>query len=61
MYVKFFKVASLPVSPVADALYFVENGQYAEAYVTDSAGVAKKLGNTSMIENIASVVDGGTF
>ena len=61
MYVKFFKVTSLPGSLVADALYFVENGQYAEAYVTDSAGVAKKLGNTSMIENIASHVDGGTF
>lgn len=61
MYVKFFKVTALPVSLVADALYFVENVDYAEAYLTDSSGVAKKLGNTSMIENIGSHIDGGTF
>lgn len=47
--VKFFKVSSLPSSLQADAFYFVGNGDYAESYVTNSAGIAKAIGNTAMI------------
>ncbi|TLX65059.1 hypothetical protein DN820_01730 [Stutzerimonas nosocomialis] len=47
--VKFYKVNTLPGALEPDALYFVANGAYAESYVTDGAGVAKSLGNSSMI------------
>lgn len=50
--VKFFKVTTLPVTPVADAFYFVVNGTYAESYLTDSTGTAKLIGNTTMIEDL---------
>lgn len=49
---KFFKVTSLPATLVADAFYFVLNGNFAETYVTDSAGVAKAGGNTAMINKL---------
>lgn len=52
--VKFYKVTSLPGTPVANAIYFVQNGDYAETYVTDSSGVAKGVGNTDMIEEIVT-------
>jgi hypothetical protein len=52
-----FKVATLPASPVPDAIYFVENGNYAEAYVTDDSGVAKMMGNSVMITQIAGTGD----
>lgn len=47
--VKFFKVATLPATLQADAFYYVENGSYAESYLTNSAGVARAVGNTAMI------------
>ncbi|WP_312669739.1 hypothetical protein [Stutzerimonas nitrititolerans] len=47
--VKFYKVSTLPGSLEANAFYFVENGNYAESYLTNSAGVAKAVGNTAMI------------
>lgn len=50
--IKHFKVTTLPGSPVADAFYYIENGDYAEAYLTDSSGVAKYIGNTTMITEI---------
>lgn len=51
---KFLKVATMPGSLVADAFYFVENGTYAESYVTDDAGVAHAIGNTAMINSLIS-------
>lgn len=51
--IKFFKVGVLPGVLQANALYFVENGGYAESYLTNNAGVAKSLGNTAMINALA--------
>jgi hypothetical protein len=59
--VKFYKVTELPVTLVADAFYYVENGEYAEAYLTDSQGVAKKVGNTDMIEDLTLDINAGFF
>lgn len=59
--VKFYKVTELPVTLVADAFYYVENGDYAEAYLTDSQGVAKKIGNTAMIEDLTLDINAGFF
>jgi hypothetical protein len=47
---KFFKVATLPATLVANAFYFVENGNYAESYLTNNLGVAKMVGNSVMID-----------
>lgn len=58
--VKFYKVASLPGTLEADSFYFVANGDYAESYVTDNAGVAKSIGNSVMIEEVASELLGGS-
>lgn len=52
--INFYKVTSLPGTLAADSMYFVSNGTVAESYLTDSAGVAKSLGNTSMISSIVS-------
>lgn len=54
--VAFHKVTSLPGTPAANAFYLVENGDYAETYVTDSSGTAKMVGNSAMI---AAVAPGG--
>ena len=59
--VKFYKVTELPGTLVADAFYYVENGEYAEAYLTDSAGAAKKIGNTAMIETLTQDINAGFF
>lgn len=59
--VKFYKVTSLPPVLEANSFYYVENGNYAEAYLTDNVGVAKKVGNTQMIEEVTQVIDGQTF
>ncbi len=45
----FHKVTTLPGVLQANAVYFVENGSYAETYVTNSVGVARSVGNTAMI------------
>lgn len=50
---KAFKVNSLPGTLDAHALYFVLNGNFCETYLTDSAGVAKLVGNSSMITQVA--------
>lgn len=50
---KFHKVTSLPGTLEADAFYFVDNGTYAESYLTDSTATAHSIGNTSMIEAVA--------
>lgn len=59
--VKFFKVSELPVTLVANAFYYVENNNYAEAYLTNSQGVAKKVGNTAMIEELTQDINAGFF
>ncbi|SDS21892.1 hypothetical protein SAMN05216421_1120 [Halopseudomonas xinjiangensis] len=47
--VKFHKVTTLPATLEANAFYYVENGTFAESYITNSAGVARSVGNTAMI------------
>jgi hypothetical protein len=59
--VKFFKVDALPNTLVANAFYYVENNNYAEAYLTNSAGIAKKVGNTQMIEELTLDINAGFF
>lgn len=54
--VKFHKVTTLPGSLDANALYFVSNGTYSETYLTDSAGTAKSVGNSAMIEAVAGAL-----
>ncbi len=51
--VAFYKVASLPGTLASNAMYFVENGTYSETYVTNTAGVARMVGNSSMINALA--------
>lgn len=46
---KFYGVATLPAQLEADAFYYVQNGNYAESYVTNSSGVARMIGNSAMI------------
>ena len=58
--VKFFKVSTLPGTLEANSLYFVLNSGYAESYVTDDAGVAKAIGNSTMIEEVANNLLGGS-
>jgi len=50
--VRFNKVTTLPGTLAADTFYFVENGSYAESYITDSTGVARSVGNSAMISAI---------
>lgn len=59
--VKFYKVLSLPVTLTPNSFYYVENGQYAEAYLTDDIGVAKKVGNSEMIEALTLDINAGFF
>jgi hypothetical protein len=59
--IKFFKVTSLPATLVENALYFVQNGNYAEQYLTDLNGVAKKVGNTEMIQELTQNINAGFF
>lgn len=47
--IQFHKVAVLPGVLQPNAFYLVENGSYCESYVTNSAGVARALGNSAMI------------
>ena len=59
--VRFYKVTALPTPLVPDAFYYVQNGNYAEAYLTNSNGVAKKVGNTQMIEELTQNINAGFF
>lgn len=54
MRVKFFGVSELPSQLEADSFYYVSNGDYAESYVTDSAGTAKAVGNTVMVNQLVT-------
>lgn len=59
--VRFYKVTSLPQVLVPNSFYYVENGNYAESYLTDDSGIAKKIGNTVMIQEVTQVIDGEFF
>lgn len=52
--VRFYKVTTLPGTLQPDAFYYVENGTYAESYLTNSAGVARAVGNSAMINALIS-------
>ena len=51
----FHKVTTLPGVLQANAVYFVENGTYAETYVTNTVGVARSVGNTAMINALIDI------
>ncbi len=59
--VRFFKVLVLPTTLVPNAFYYVQNGSYAEHYLTDDDGIAKKVGNTEMIEELTQNINAGFF
>ena len=50
--IKFIKVKVLPETLEPDALYFVQNEDFAESYVTSSTGIPIKIGNSDMINLI---------
>lgn len=50
--VKFYKVSVLPTVLEPDAFYYVLNNDLAESYLTDTNAVAKKIGNTDMINQL---------
>lgn len=52
--IKFHQVTSLPMTLEADSFYFVLNGTVAEGYLTDNSGVAKSIGNTSLIQSVVN-------
>lgn len=55
-----FKVSALPSVLVPNAIYFVRNGAYAEAFLTDSTGnVATEIGNSTMINELIAAAGGG--
>ena len=47
------KTTTLPAILEPDQIYHVLNGDYADTYITDNGGVAKFVGNTTMITEIA--------
>lgn len=59
--VKFYKVTALPTTLTPNSFYYIENGDYAESYLTDNLGVAKKLGNTAMIQALTQNINAGFF
>jgi len=50
--VNFNKVTSLPGTLDPNTFYFVENGTFAESYITDNEGNARAVGNTAMINSL---------
>ena len=56
--VLFHRVTSLPAILEPGAFYFVGAAPYAEAYLTDSAGEAHPIGNTTMIQ---ALLDSSSF
>ena len=54
MQVKFYKVASLPSPLEPNSFYYVENDTYTESYLTNNAGIAKSVGNSSMVNALIS-------
>lgn len=54
--IKFVKATTLPGVLDPDSFYFIENGTYAESYLTNSSGVARSVGNSAMINALAGAV-----
>jgi len=52
MAIKFHQVVTLPTTLESDSFYFVANGSIAEAYLTDNAGLAKLMGNSTLINQL---------
>lgn len=52
--INWHRVPTLPAVLEPGSFYYVENGNYAEAYLTDLSGVAKSIGNTSMINALVA-------
>ena len=48
----FRAVSVLPPNPEANTFYFVQNGSYAESYLTTSNGALRRMGNSRMIEDV---------
>jgi hypothetical protein len=58
--IQFLKVNSLPGGTLQpDSMYFVANGNFAEAYLTDSTGTAKAIVNTAAVQAIVTAMGGG--
>lgn len=49
---RFFGVDTLDAPLQPDSFYVVENGDFAETYVTDRNGVPKEVGNSTMINQL---------
>jgi len=47
--VNFYAVTTLPAELEPDSFYFVQNGTYAESYITSASGQARAMGNSAMI------------
>tara|TARA_R110000772_G_scaffold268565_2_gene396217 strand:- start:1739 stop:4273 length:2535 start_codon:yes stop_codon:yes gene_type:complete len=63
---KIYQLLTLPEILQPDSLYFILNGDYAESYLTDNSGVAKLIGNSSMvtelgISTLAELLDVTTY
>lgn len=54
MILKFYKVTTLPWTLTSNSVYFVQNWDYAETYITNSSWVAKMVWNSSMINELIS-------
>lgn len=52
--VKFYKVATLPGTLEPDSFYYVESGNHAESYLTNSTGDARAVGNSAMINALVA-------
>lgn len=55
-----FKETSLPGTLAPNSLYLILNGDYCESYVSNSAGVGKLVGNTTMINELITAAGAGT-
>lgn len=51
---QFYGLSALPDTLEADAFYFIENGNYAESYITNSEGIARQIGNSLMINTLVT-------
>ena len=56
----FRAVTYLPADLEPDTFYFVQNGEYAESFLTSAAGEKRYVGNGEMIREIAATMT-GTF
>lgn len=52
MKVNFNAVLTLPGILEPNSFYYVQNGSFAEGYLTDAAGTAKAVGNSTMINSL---------